>query len=407
MLSLITDSKKLAHQFIKLLEKYQNIAFATAWASSEHSAFKELLRFDCKEKIKHSTIGLHFYQTSPEVLDSFKEHDQIRFILQTDGVFHPKIYLFWNDENDWILLSGSANFTNGAFAGDNKEAMIMVSESSSEFFHEIKDFLEIDCFLSKHAKTLTDEDIYKYRALYQLRKKSIQTLSNIYQSDNKLNKMKKNILETNILTYSWDKYLNVIKKDKHHSLSGRLEILAYVQQIFQNSPNFLSIDLETRKFIAGLPNHDVKNFDYGWFGSNKSNGNFANKINSGNRQFAEAIDQIPLTGEVSRTDFLEYNLMCKSAGYKNPIGISTRLLTMKRPDLFFCFNGANKLEISKELGISNAQNINAERYWDEILMRIYDTLWFNSNKPKGAEEIAAWNGRVALIDCIYYNPNNN
>jgi len=58
----------------------------------------------------------------------------------------------------------------------------------------------------------------------------------------------------------------------------------------------------------------------------------------------------------------------------------------------------------KELGLS--QHLDAERYWDEILLRIYDTPWFNSSKPGEPTEQQAWSGRVALIDCIYYEPKN-
>ena len=100
-----------------------------------------------------------------------------------------------------------------------------------------------------------------------------------------------------------------------------------------------------------------------------------------------------------------YNRIFQQAGYKNPIGVATRLLTMKRPDLFFCFNGANKEKICAELGLP--KNLNAERYWDEILLRIYDTAWFNSSRPQDTIEQKAWDGRVALIDCIYYEPKKN
>lgn len=35
--------------------------------------------------------------------------------MRTDGVFHPKVYLFKNTKNDWCVLTGSSNFTSGGF----------------------------------------------------------------------------------------------------------------------------------------------------------------------------------------------------------------------------------------------------------------------------------------------------
>ena len=131
-MDLITSARELSKNFITLIKKYKYMSFATAWASTEHPAFQNLLEY--QEKIQHSTIGLHFYQTAPEVLVQLQHNKNVRFILQTDGVFHPKLYLFWNTPTDWALLSGSANFTNGAFNGNNREAMLLTKGESVDFF---------------------------------------------------------------------------------------------------------------------------------------------------------------------------------------------------------------------------------------------------------------------------------
>jgi len=402
-MELVTDTKKLSKTFINLTKKYRYISFATAWASTGHEAFRLLLEY--QEKIQHSTIGLHFYQTDPEVLAQLQHNKNVRFISQMDGVFHPKLYLFWNTPTDWALLSGSANFTNGAFNGKNQETMLLTKGESTDFFQEISRFLKNDCF--DNAVEIGDEQIEHYRTLYHQRQKHIHTLSNYYPTGNKHSEMGKSILSTNILTYSWDKYFKIIQQDKNQLFKDRLDLLDYVKEFFQNNANFLSIDSENRKLISGLPNNakGSQELDYGLFGSTKSDRKFYKKINTGNPKIAQAIDLIPLIGEVIKHDFLEYNRIFQQAGYKNPIGVATRLLTMKRPDLFFCFNGANKEKICAELGLP--KNLNAERYWDEILLRIYDTAWFNSSRPQDTIEQKAWDGRVALIDCIYYEPKKN
>ena len=402
-MDLITSARELSKNFITLIKKYKYMSFATAWASTEHPAFQNLLEY--QEKIQHSTIGLHFYQTDPEVLAQLQHNKNARFILQTNGVFHPKLYLFWNTPTDWVLLSGSANFTNGAFNGNNRETMLLIKGESADFFQEISCFLKNDCF--DNAVEIGDEQIERYRILYHQRQKPLQTLSNRYLTGNKHSEMGKSILSTNILTYSWDKYFKIIQQDKNQSFKDRLDLLDYVKEFFQNNGNFLSIDSENRKLISGLPNNakGSQELDYGLFGSTKSNGNFHKEINNGNPKIIQAINLIPLTGEISKSNFLEYDKIFRQAGFNNPIGVATRLLTMKRPDLFFCFNGANKEKICAELDLP--KNLNAERYWDEILLRIYDTAWFNSSRPQDTIEQKAWDGRVALIDCIYYEPKKN
>lgn len=403
IVKLITSTKELRQTFSSLAEKYKNIAFATAWASAGHPAFKKLIKH--KSKIQHSTIGLHFYQTDPEVLVEFQKHKNIKFILQTDGVFHPKVYLFWNTPTDWELLSGSANFTKGAFDGSNQEMMLLAQGQSSELFKDLIRFLVDDCFAK--AKMLNEQKIKRYGVLYQERQKQIRTLSNCYAKDKKERRNKTDILSTSLLTLSWEDYFKKIRKNEYHLFTDRLDLLSYAKEFFQDKAGFLSRDLESRKLISGLPNNakNMKNLGFGLFGTTRSNGKFFNLIKDGNLEIAYAIDEIPLVGEISKSDFLKYIKFFQKVGYDNPLGVATRLLTMKRPDLFFCFNNANKEGICKELGLS--KNIDAERYWDEILLPIYDTAWFNSDKPVEENIQKAWLNRVALIDCIYYKPRND
>lgn len=398
-MKLITTKSKLTRQFIQLCKKYKNIAFATAWATSQHPAFQKLLEPEILSKIQQSTIGLHFYQTEPAVLRHFKKNSkQIKFLKQTNGVFHPKTYLFWNDENDYAVLIGSANFTKGAFDGKNIESTVLIesNEDNDDFFNQIFAFLK-NCF--DDAANLSQREIDNYENLYKLRHKEQQILANEYGKKS----VQKSILSADILNYSWKEYYQKIQKDKYHGFDVRLQILKDVNQIFMQYPDFNQIDLAIRQFIAG-----TKGENSGWFGSTVGNGKFVNAINTNSEILAQAINQIPLIGEISAHDFFDYIEIYQSipqlVNKPNALATATRLLSMKRPDLFVCLNEQNRKRICAELGIKNAQNINAERYWFEILQRFYDTAWFNSKKPKNNKELSAWYGRIALLDCIYYTP---
>ena len=72
-MNMMINSNNLKKIFIGLLNRYEYLSFATAWASSAHSSFKELVLSE--SKIKTSTIGLHFYQTDPAVLEKFHQNE--------------------------------------------------------------------------------------------------------------------------------------------------------------------------------------------------------------------------------------------------------------------------------------------------------------------------------------------
>lgn len=396
-MNMMINSNNLKKIFIGLLNRYEYLSFATAWASSAHSSFKELVLSE--SKIKTSTIGLHFYQTDPAVLEKFHQNENIKFVLQPNGVFHPKLYLFWNSYKDWSVLIGSANFTKNAFSGNNIENMILLSSANSKnvLFKEVKLFLE-SCFNHEDAKVIDSTYISKYRNLYFSKAKNLEKLSNIYSGQ----AMKKSPLDVDILTYSWAQYFNKIKQDQYHGFNDRLEMLEIIQSFFHKKESLQNMELIERTYIGGLLNVQYSNS--GWFGSMKGNGVFYHEINMNNSIISDALDIIPLTGYVDKKCFLEYIRVFSSVKSfrNNPLGSLTRLIAMKRPDLFFCINMKNN-RLGKDLGIKNLNEVDAVRYWDEFLQRLYDTDWFN-NRPdtKNRTELLAWKYRMALIDCIYY-----
>src|SRR6267378_8234270 len=122
-MKLITTNTTLVSTLSRLTRTYPNVAFAVAWASASTSVFKLLLKHSTR--ITKAVIGTHFYQTHPDVLDAFVGSENVRFVLQPTGVFHPKLYIFWNSKQ-WEALIGSANLTAGALS-TNSEVMVLLS----------------------------------------------------------------------------------------------------------------------------------------------------------------------------------------------------------------------------------------------------------------------------------------
>ena len=44
------------------------------------------------------------------------------------------------------------------------------------------------------------------------------------------------------------------------------------------------------------------------------------------------------------------------------------------------------------------------RYWEEIIERITDSVWWNEPRPTEALAGAVWDGRAAMLDAIFYRP---
>jgi len=124
---LITKPTALTKQFLILLGQYPEYYFATAWAGLPEEVSVELLANS--GRIKQFVVGIHFYQTDPEFFSRFMHVKGLRAILQPSGTFHPKIFLFFRDKENWALLMGSANLTKAAFS-TNTEATIFIDSSS-------------------------------------------------------------------------------------------------------------------------------------------------------------------------------------------------------------------------------------------------------------------------------------
>ena len=126
------------------------------------------------------------------------------------------------------------------------------------------------------------------------------------------------------------------------------------------------------------------------------------RINENNNFISEALDLIPLEGKIYKSDYNNFVSLFQKAfpDGGSGIAIGSRLLTMKRPDYFVCLDKQNRPKLCEEFGI--AQNISFDDYWDEIIERILNSVWWSSERPDDPIEIQAWQGRSAMLDAIFY-----
>jgi hypothetical protein len=217
----------------------------------------------------------------------------------------------------------------------------------------------------------------------------------------------KNPLDVEILQLSWAKYFTRVKEEKDyephgHSLEGRLKVLQATKALFLNSERFSEIDPIGRQKIAGLVMENGINFL--WFGSMRGSGYFKQAIKRNDENVSKALDWIPAVGTVSREAYLRYIDQFRRAFPNNDIQIATatRLLAIKRPDTFVCFDARNKARLCEAFGIK--RKIGYEEYWDSIIQRVITQAewWFAPPPPSGVER-QVWEARAAFLDSLYYD----
>jgi hypothetical protein len=146
--------------------------------------------------------------------------------------------------------------------------------------------------------------------------------------------------------------------------------------------------------------------NWGWFGSMFGAGVFKNRVNQNDINLSRALDAIPPAGEVLEvhySQFIDAYRKAFPAGRGHGLGTATRLLTMKRPDYFVCFDSANKRGLCGAFEITLG-NHDYARYWGSIVERLLLSRWWNSPRPTANKEMKVWDGRAAFLDSLYYVP---
>ncbi len=402
-MKLLTKQSEFEREFLRLAKKYSFYYWASAWAGINSKPIEELRAME--EKIKRIVIGIHFYQTHPDFIAAFIDNKKVRYILQPEGTFHPKIYLFLNSDVEWEMLVGSGNFTNAAFSS-NREATVLISQKddgSKLIFKQAKEFIEKEW---SEGKAFSEKLLEKYRTTWKIQRKKVNSLSGQYGSAKRTSKP---IHEVGIINKSWGEFIAQVVNETAHGVEKRLRVLQIANDLFSREEHFNELLEEERKFIAGIPNKlNVPGAeDWGYFGSMKGAGIYKNKIISNSNDLSKALDQIPLSGQITKRHYVRfvnyYQRIFKGSRLENANNIATasRLLAMKRPDVFVCYDDENKANLSKDFGIIQT-NMNYERYWDDIIERIYDCEWWQNPEPKNEIERMVSNARAAFLDSLYY-----
>lgn len=389
-MKVIATNAALKSNLLRLIRKYDHISFGTAWASAGTDVFAELL--SAKAKITSGVIGTHFYQTDPAVLDAFVGSSHVRFVLQPEGVFHPKVFAFWTAKS-WEVLIGSANLTAGAIKTNTELSVLIThSDGSPEMLDEVLAIVK-----GYEGRSISQTDADNYRRIWSTKARIRDKLVGTYGTPSS-----KPEVDSPVMTMDWPTFYAAIQKDSLHGFSDRLDMLDQVAKEFAKVQHFNDIPYQVRLGIAGLRSKAFKNSE--WFGSMTGAGKFYKHMNASEPAFSIALDAIPTTGAVTKD---QYDTFVKEfvrgfPGGRHGLGTATRLLSMKRPDIFLCVDGQNKRKLAQDVGMVRADKLDYERYWNEVVERLQEAPWWKSAAPEGGHELKAWNARAAMLDAIFY-----
>lgn len=384
----------------RLMDSFDEYYWAVAWGTENPLA--DVLDKN-RDKIRRLVFGSHFYQTDPILLERFIGEKYIRIMPNnSNGTFHPKIYLFVKRDKAAAIV-GSANFTNGAMEKNSEVALLLEGDISDEAFVDVRGTIEAAW---ESGSKLSQEFLNDYRHGYNVTKKYRLKLT----AQHRRKQAKKGAKHFGFLTWSWSEYSRSVRDDAHHSFSGRLDLLRESHRMFASVNVFSDMTDDERRAIAGFLGAGKEHtpgavMEWGWFGSMKGAGDFKNVMLSKSQCIDEALDYIPMTGEVSKGQYDNYiKLFSRSfAGKARKGGVATasRLLAMKRPDTFVCVDSKNRRGLGGDIGFAHS-TLNFDKYWCDVIIPITESVWWQSERP-GGEEGKLWDGRAAMLDAIYYD----
>jgi len=396
-MKLITSQQTLNKEFERLLHGYNQYYWAVAWASCPEKIFNTLLQN--KSRIAKIVVGLHFYQTAPDFIKAFLGSKQVKFIEQTSGTFHPKMFLFYNSDSQWEMIIGSANFTREAFRKNTEASVLITSEDSlpGSTLKDAKSFIEQNW---KMAITYNNSLLENYTAMYNRQRSKIKILSNEGHKNSTPNTLIHNVPIVNL---TWKGFIQKVKNEKGHYYRDRVAVIELAQKLFKSVEHFCDLPAEARKFIAGIPHQytDAVNLDGYYFGSMAGAGYFKQAIAQNNPGISKALDMIPQQGQITKKHYVDFVTEYSKVFDGNYIATSTRLLAMKRPDVFICFDSKNKQRLCKDFDIP-ANNMDYERYWTDIVETIFECEWWQNPAPSTKNEHIVSEARAAFLDSLYY-----
>lgn len=388
----VLTNQHAASVITRLAKQCKSLSIAVAW-TTPNPVFNALRA--TRRKWRRVIVGTSLYQTSPDVVDMLCNLHNARCMPPTGtAMFHPKVYLFELTDQMCAALVGSHNLTRAGMAHNIETSILLQGPAEDPTFKALARFIDQAW---RQASPVDNAFCADYRANHAACKSACDRLSTFTRLPRQRATRSNAIIEARqTLPATWAALVQVVNQDTHSKDGKRLRMLAHARELF-NTP-FADLPLAKRKMLAGMDP------DWGLFGFMTGHGDFHTRINRSPALIGRAIDAIPLTGPIIEEHYRIYVALFRAAfkGASHGAGLAsgTRLLALKRPDVFVPFNSANKKGLAAAFG--QPQSTNLDTYWHNIIAPMQLLDWWQRKRPRTRHEAAIWDGRAALLDSLYF-----
>jgi len=392
------EAKAVRRRLAQYMVEHDEFHWAVAWGSHADMA-KRLISH--RAKFRNVTFGVAFSQTDPDIVDALVGVDNGYVATKfKSGTYHPKVYGFRSGKRV-VAIVGSANFTGGGLGGNLEAAVAITGTIDDPALAAIVGYAETCAGFGRQV-TQPYADAYRASCVRAAR----------------LPKAPRDPVPENhlagagaVMAMDWAEYVRQVRGPGYHDVDRSLELVAIARRWFATEPSFARLTEPQRKAVAGILGEYQKDGpdldrDWGWFGSMRGAGDFANRIEQNDQSIAKALDGIPSGGEVTREQYDRFCRLFRRAFRQSSrvggVPTATRLLSMKRPDTFLCVCKPNIVEAAKALGFART-TLDLDNYWHRVVEPIRLSSWYNTDKPDFPDG-ELWEARVAMLDTLFYRP---
>lgn len=387
--AVLTDADVLFERLEALFKWAESVDLCYAWVCSTGGDGRHWKAMDLA-KVRRAVVGTSFARTEPAAITALGEKaDRLKLIIKSDGTFHPKVILGRKGDQRRAIV-GSANFTRAAFTTNTELSIEIDGTKADDQLRHIQKFIN-DRW--DDGEVLDDDWLVDYTVLWEReRKRKVMVPGAPLE-----------ITSLTSLEMTWSEYVELIQKQEGR-LTKNFKIkvadatgsyfweIGSAAKMFRRASLFSDLSLDDRTFLMG------ERTSTGLLGSMGGAGWAMQLVQKYPEKIGRGLDQLPLDGPVTSALALKV-LTALTDLHGISVGVASRLMAIKRPDLFISVNNGSEPKLAMA---RNGVRIRNTRQYMLLLSSIWNTEWFRSPRPADASEAALWDWRVALLDSSLY-----